>query len=291
MKKGIKGLAMLMTGLLVLAGCNAKMEIIAHRGASYLAPENTVAAAMLAWEKQTDAVEVDVYLSQDGQIVVIHDGTTKRTGGAELEVAQSTAAQLRQLDVGRFKGEAFAGERIPLLKEIIATVPPQRRLFVEIKCGPDVLSPLENVIEETGKRDRIVVIGFDLETVKASKQLMPDVPTYWLVGTKKDEVTETWIPHSKTLVDEVAGSGLDGLNVHWAGVTKEFAQAVREAGLGLYVWTVDDPVEAARLAKLGVQGITTNRPGWLRSQLGGAAGPVRWVQASLRGQPAKERTE
>jgi len=182
-------------------------------------------------------------------------------------VATSTAAQLRQLDVGSFKDECFAGERIPLLEEIIATVPPEGHLFVEIKCGPDVLSPLENVIVESGKRDQIVIIGFDLETVKASKRLMSDIPTYWLVGTKKDEETEAWIPHSPTLVDEVASSGLDGLNVHWAGVTKEFAKRVRAADLGLYVWTVDDPLEAARLAKLGVDGITTNRPGWLPDQL------------------------
>ena len=283
--KGIKGLAMLMAGTLVLAGCSSKMEIVAHRGASYLAPENTVASAELAWDKQADAVEVDVYLSQDGKIVVIHDGTTKRTAGEEIEVAKSTSGQLRQLDVGRFKGAAFAGERIPLLAEIIATVPPERRLFVEIKCGPEVLSPLETVIEESGKRNQIVVIGFDLETVKASKRLMPDIPTYWLVGTGKDKETEAWIPHSNTLVDDIAGTGLDGLNVHWAGVTEEFARSVRAAGLRLYIWTVDDPVEATRLAKLGVQGITTNRPGWLRGQLGGAPNVVRSAQSSVHGQP------
>ena len=111
-----------------------------------------------------------------------------------------------------------------------------------------------------------MIIGFDLDTVKASKKRMPDIPTYWLVGTAKDEETEAWIPHSKSLVDQLADSDLDGLNVHWAGVTKEFTQIVRAANLGLYVWTVNDPVEAARLAQLGVQGITTDRPGWLQSQ-------------------------
>ncbi len=267
MKKGIKGLAMLMAVSFVLAGCNSKVAYIAHRGASHLAPENTVASANLAWEKKADAVEIDVYLSQDGKIVVIHDGTTKRTGGTELKVAASTAQQLRQLDVGSFKDAAYAGERIPLLEEVIATVPPQRKLFVEIKCGPDVLAPLQKMIEQSGKCDQIVIIAFDFETVKASKKRMPDIPTYWLVGTRKDKETETWIPHSTKLVDDLAGTGLDGLNVHWAGVTEEFAKAVHDAGLGLYVWTVNDPVEAARLAKLGVQGITTDRPGWLRGQL------------------------
>ncbi|UCD49477.1 MAG: glycerophosphodiester phosphodiesterase [Phycisphaerales bacterium] len=288
MKQRIRSAGVWIAMSLVLTGCNSKTELIAHRGASYLAPENTVASAKLAWDKKADAVEVDIYRAQDGKVVVIHDKTTKRTGGEELEVATSTAEQLRQLDVGSFKSQTYAGERIPLLEEIIATLPPQRRLFVEIKCGPEVLWPLQTVIDASGKRDQIVIIGFGLDTVKASKKLMPDLPTYWLVGTKKDEETEAWIPHSATLIDDITGTGLDGLNVHWAGVTKDFAQDVRDAGLGLYVWTVNDPVEAARLAKLGVAGITTDRPGWLRSQLGGAAGPVRWVQASLRGQPAEE---
>jgi glycerophosphoryl diester phosphodiesterase len=87
------------------------------------------------------------------------------------------------------------------------------------------------------------------------------------VGTQKDKETEAWIPHDTSLVDKVKGTRLDGLNVHWAGVTEAFVRRVHAAKLGLFTWTVDDPVEAARLAKLGVQGITTNRPGWLRDQL------------------------
>lgn len=252
-----------------LAGCASRIEIIAHRGASHLAPENTVAAAKLAWERQADAVEVDVHLSQDGRIVVIHDGTTERTAGEDLEVAGTSAERLRQLDVGSFKAEAYAGERIPLLEEIIETVPEGKRLFVEIKCGPAILSRLENAIEASGKRERIVIIAFDVETIKAAKRLLPDLPAYWLVGTEKDEETEAWVPHGPALVAEAASSGLDGLNVHWAGVTADFAERVRAADLDLYVWTVDDPAAARRLARLGVTGITTNRPGRLRSKLYG----------------------
>ncbi len=267
--KTLACLGLMTTTALLSMGCASQPEIIAHRGASYLAPENTVASAKLAWEKKTDAVEVDVYLTADQHVVVIHDRTTKRTAGEELEVATCTAEQLRRLDVGRFKDESFAGERIPLLIEIIETLPPEKQLFVEIKCGSEILPPLEKIIADSGKRSQIVIIGFGLDTVKASKQLMPDIPTYWLVGTKKTEETEEWIPHSTSLIDETVAGGLDGLNVHWAGVTEEFAKSVKDAGLGLYVWTVNDPVEAARLAKLGVDGITTDRPGWLRAQLGG----------------------
>ncbi len=252
---------------LALAGCQSQTTFIAHRGASHLAPENTVASANLAWAKEADAVEVDIYLSQDGQIMVIHDKTTKRTAGEDLDVAKTTTSQLRQLDVGSFKDQVYAGEKIPLLEEIIATVPAKRQLFVEIKCGPEVLPPLQQVIESSGKQDQIVIIGFDLETVTTSKRMMPDIPTYWLVGTQKNKETEVWIPHSESLVDQAIENGLDGLNVHWAGVTKPFVQHAHAAKQNLYVWTVDDPIEATRLVKLGVQGITTNRPQWLKSQI------------------------
>ncbi|MDT8303596.1 MAG: glycerophosphodiester phosphodiesterase family protein, partial [Sedimentisphaerales bacterium] len=117
-----------------------------------------------------------------------------------------------------------------------------------------------------GKMPQIVIIGFDLETVTMSKQLI-DIPTYWLKGTEKEKETEKWIPHSPQLVKTAKDKGLDGLDVHYAGVNKEFMAAVKASGQKLYVWTVDDPNEAIRLVNLGVAGITTNRPEWLRQQL------------------------
>ena len=97
--------------------------------------------------------------------------------------------------------------------------------------------------------------------------MMPDIPTYWLKGTEKDKETEEWIAHDPKLVQEVKDAGLDGLDVHYAGVNKTFVDAVKVGGLKLYVWTVDKMQEAVRLKELGVDGITTNRPGWLRDQL------------------------
>ncbi len=248
-----------------ISGCTRSVEIIAHRGASYLAPENTMASVTLGWEKGAD-VEVDVYLSADNRIVVIHDSTTKRTGGTELKVEEATSRELRTLDVGRFKAEEFAGEQIPYLADIIETIPPKRKLYVEIKSGTEVLPFLHKLIVDSGKISQIVIIGFDLDTVTASRKLI-DVPTYWLKGTAKDKETEEWIPHDPNLIRIAEDNGLDGMDVHYAGVTKEFADSARSSGQKLYVWTVDDPAEAARLARLGVAGITTNRPGWLREQL------------------------
>jgi glycerophosphoryl diester phosphodiesterase len=252
----------LITGV---SGCTKPVEIIGHRGASYLAPENTISSFKLGWEKGAD-VELDVYLTKDDRIVVIHDDTTKRTAGTELKVAESTSEELRKLDVGSFKSDQYAGEKIPFLADVVKTIPRGRKLFVEIKCGPEILPYLKELLARSGKMSRIVIIGFDLDTVAMSKKMI-NVPTYWLRGTEKTEDTEEWIPHDPQLAQTAKDKGLDGLDVHYVGVTKKFADAVKVASLKLYVWTVDDPVEAARLVRLGVDGITTNRPGWLREQL------------------------
>ena len=247
------------------SGCTKSVEIIAHRGASYLAPENTMASVMLGWEKGAD-VEVDIHLSKDNRILVIHDASTKRTGKTDLNVKDTPSRELRKLDVGRFKAEKYAGEQIPFLADIIKTIPPGRKLYVEIKCGKEILPILEKLIIESSKMSQIVIIGFDLETVTMSKELI-DVPTYWLKGTEKEKETEKWIPHNPQLVRIAKNKGLDGLDVHYAGVTKEFIDAVKASGQKLYIWTVDNPDEAIRLVGLGVAGITTNRPQWLRQQL------------------------
>jgi len=264
MKRHI-ALMLICFSIVYISGCTKSVEIIAHRGASYLAPENTMASVMLAWEKGADA-EVDVHLSKDNHILVIHDSTTKRTGRIDLTVKETEHQELRKVDVGSFKSEEYAGEQIPFLADIIKTIPPGRKLYVEIKCGKEVLPILDKLITDSNKKSQIVIIGFDLETVTLSKKLI-DVPTYWLKGTEKDEKKENWIPHDPQLVQIAKNNGLDGLDVHYAGVTKEFTDAVKASGQKLYVWTVDDPVEAIRLTELGVTGITTNRPEWLREQL------------------------
>ncbi|MFC1635179.1 glycerophosphodiester phosphodiesterase [Planctomycetota bacterium] len=257
--------ALLSLLLVGTSGCTKSVEIIAHRGASHLAPENTMASVMLGWEKGAD-VEVDVYLTKDNRIVAIHDDTTERTAGIDVKVAEATSQELRKLDVGSFKSNEFTGEPIPFLADIIQAIPPGRKLYIEIKCGQEVLPFLRELLAESGKMSQVVIIGFDLETVTSSKELI-DVPTYWLKGTEKNKETKQWIPHDPQLVQTAEKHGLDGMDVHYAGVTKEFVDAAKASGQKLYVWTVDDPEEAIRLVNLGVAGITTNRPGWLREQL------------------------
>ena len=224
-----------------------------------------MASVMLGWEKDAD-VEVDVHLSKDNRIVVIHDASTKNITETDLKVKETTSQELRKLDYGSFKGEKFPGEQIPFLDDVLKTIPPDRKLYIEIKCGKEILPFLKQTIIESGRISQIVIIGFDIEVVPSSKQLI-DVPTYWLKGTEKIKETEEWIPHDPNLVQIAKDRGLDGLDVHYAGITKEFVDAVKTAGQKIYLWTVDDPDEAKRLIELGVTGITTNRPEWLREQI------------------------
>jgi glycerophosphoryl diester phosphodiesterase len=211
------------------------LKVIAHRGASHLAPENTLASVQLAWRLGADAVEVDVRLTRDGRIVAIHDETTDRTAGLHLEVAATHSSQLRRLDVGRHKHPKFAGERIPYLDEVLQTVPPDRQLFVEIKCGPEILPPLIQTIAHSGKRSQVVIIGFDFDMVKAAKEVLPDVPVYWLCDKR------LLVSYGRSLAEKAKACGIDGLDVHWSGLTRRFIRAVKAAGLRLYIWTVDDP--------------------------------------------------
>src|SRR5262245_12146520 len=109
----------------------ARPRIVAHRGSSHDAPENTLAAFRRAWELGVECVELDVHVTSDGQAVVIHDESTKRTAGRDRPVAAQTLAEIKQLDAGRWKGPAHAGERIPTLGEVLTTMPSGRTLFVE----------------------------------------------------------------------------------------------------------------------------------------------------------------
>ena len=152
------------------------MEIVAHRGASFDAPENTVAAIKLAWEQKADAAEFDVFLSKDGKIVVIHDANTKRICGVDRKVVDQTLEELRKLDVGKWKDAKFAGEKMPTLEEMLATVPAGKRVFIEVKCGPEIVPELDRVLKASElKPEQTPVISFNADVVAAVKKARPDL--------------------------------------------------------------------------------------------------------------------
>ncbi len=250
----------------------AATQIIAHRGASYDAPENTLTSVELAWERDADAVEVDIFLSRDGKIVVIHDDTTKRLAGVDKAVADQTLAELKALDVGRWKGPEFAGTRIPTLAEVLETVPDGKRLVIEVKGGEAILPELERVVDASGKRGQVLYIAFGYGVIRAAKRRMPDVPAYWLYGWNPKERIRWGDPSPERLIALATAAGLDGLDVNYKGAFgADFAKKLEAAGMKLVVYTVNDPESARRLAAMGVAGITTDRPAFLAKEIGGAA--------------------
>lgn len=243
-----------------------RVEIIAHRGASHDAPENTVAAIKLAWQQGADGSEFDVYLSRDGKVVVIHDATTKRTTGADKKVVETPLSELRTLDAGRWKGPAFAGEKIPTLDEMLATVQAGKKVFVEVKCGPEVVPELDKMLTASGlKPDQTPVIAFNANVVAELKKVRPDVPAYWLVDLERKNMKPPAVADLIAKAKEIKADGLD-LSAK-PTLDKAYADAIKVAGLKLYVWTVNDPAVAKRMVEVGVDGITTDRPAWLREQL------------------------
>jgi len=245
-------------------------SIAAHRGASRDAPENTLAAFELAWEQGADAIEGDFHLTKDNRIVCIHDSTTKRTAGVNLVVAKSTLAELRKLDVGKWRGAKWTGQRIPTLEEVLAIVPSGKQLLVEIKCGPEVVAALKKILESSPlKRQQVIVISFKTKVIAESKKQLPGHKAFWLTSLRKDKETRSWSQsHQKVLttLKQIKADGLD-CKANPAAVDSSFMAKLRSLGLQLHVWTVDDVKTAAYFRKLGAASITTNRPAWLREQM------------------------
>ncbi len=237
----------------------AQVKYIAHRGASSLAPENTLASTKLAWELGADMVECDIRLSKDHKIVVIHDGNTNRVSGKNYEVRNSLAKDLRKLDVGCFKGEKYKGEKIPYLKQLIRTTPKGKYLVVEIKAGMEILPYLQTLVLKTKKKSRLVFIAFNWETIVEAKRLFPENDCYYLSGSKKDILGK---------LTKAKEARLDGINVNHGAIDKEMVDLANKNGLDVWAWTVNDPQETKRLFNLVVKNITTDRPKWLKEQLG-----------------------
>ena len=256
----------MLVGVLTLVPVSGvAVEIVAHRGASHDAPENTLPAVKLGWEQGADAVEVDIHVTKDAKIVAIHDKDTWRVTGQRGIVAEMRLDQLSRLDAGAWKGAQWTGTRIPTLAQVLETVPTGRKLVVEIKCSRDVLPELERVLDASGKRQQVMLIAFDYQTISEAKRIMPDRPCYWLYGFSESEATTYGVRSPADLLQRVQEAALDGLDVRHSGEwTSELAASLRKLGKVLYVYTVNDAEQARRLRDAGVAGITTDRPAFIR---------------------------
>ena len=234
--------------------------VIGHRGASREAPENTLASFRLAFEQGADGIEADFRLCGDGEIVCLHDDSTGRTAGADLAAGAASWPQLRALDVGGWKGEAWRGERIPSLAEVLAALPGHGRLFIELKSGPEIIPRLAKTLAGAAVApERLRLLAFSAVLIRELKERLPAYRACWLTDYRW---RGSWHPSPQQVLDTLKSCGADGLASRSRSVLDpSFVAALRERALEIHLWTVDDAAEARRLAFLEVDSIMTNRPG------------------------------
>lgn len=233
----------------------SRPRIVAHRGASDAAPENTLAAFQRAWELGVEGIELDVHVSRDGHVVVIHDPTTARVGGVDRPVADQTLAELQALDVGSWKASAFASERIPTLAAVFAMVPAGRTVFVEIKSGLPTVPAVARAIRAAPPGIAIALQAYDPVTLVALAAELPGVAAYWTVDPPDGQ------PYPPGLLEAAVQHRFAGVALDHRGVSRSLVEAARAAGLALDVWTINEPASLSEwMAIADVRWIETDRP-------------------------------
>lgn len=240
--------------------------VIAHRGDSAHRPENTLASFASAIELGAEMIELDVQVTRDGHVVVIHDATVDRTTSGQGAVAEMTLAELRALSAGypeRF-GDAFAGERIPTLAEVLGLMRGRGRILVEIK--PDaVTADAEGGVEaltiaearKAGMDKEVALISFSRTALLRCRQLAPEIMRGHLFY--ESDIGDV-IEGAREIASELVMPFKGMLSV-------DLRDRAREAGLKVATWVVDDPAELAGLAHYDLYGIGSNRPGVMMEAL------------------------
>lgn len=228
------------------------VDVIAHRGASIEAPENTLAAFRLAVDQETDWVELDVQESRDGEVLVVHDSDLMKLGGDPTKVWDADAAHLRSVDIGSRTGPQFSTERVPTLAEALATCRGRSRMIIELKSYGHAVRLEERVVglvEAAGMADDCAFMSLDHAMVRKMKELRPS----WRVGVLAAKA-----------IGDLTRVGADFVAVEKKMATRRFVRAAHGAGQEVYVWTVDDPAWMLALMSRGVDGLITNRPALAR---------------------------
>ena len=230
-------------------------DVIGHRGAAALRPENTMAAVLKAIEDGADWVEIDVQESADGEVIVAHDSDFMKLGGVNLKVWDATMEDVAQIDIGSWFGPEYADQRTPTLREVLEAARGRSKVIIELKYyGHDV--DLENrvaaIVENLGMEQDIATMSLKYPAVQKMKTLRPD----WRAGVL-----------AATAVGDLTGLEGDFLAVNAGMVTPGLIRSVHDSGKDIYVWTVNDPLQMSSMASMGVDGLITDRPAMAREVL------------------------
>ena len=250
--------------------------VFAHRGASHEAPDNTLPAFLLAAELGVDGIELDVQLTRDGELVVIHDFGLEATTDGQGPVRDRTLAELKELDAGSWFDPVFSGQRIPTLQEVIEAVGHRLLLNIELKTtslrDDGLAAAVVRVIEDNHLLDQTIVSSFNPLAVWRVKVRNPWIFTGLLYAPQMSIVDRRpWLRH---LVQP------DALHPHYSLADEQHVHWANTRGYRVHTWTVDDPGDMWQLRKRGVDLIITNRPDILARVLG--TGPGQEHPASHR---------
>jgi glycerophosphoryl diester phosphodiesterase len=223
--------------------------IIAHRGASADAPENTLAALELAIKEGADWVEIDVQETREGEVVVIHDSDLKKIGGSGLKVFEASLAELQSVDIGSWKDPSFSDQRVPTLQQVLALCKNRIKIVIELKYyGQEkrLEERVADLVETAGMQDQIVVMSLSYAGIQKMKSIRPQ----WMVG----------------LLASVAIGNITRLEADFFAINANFAnrafiRQMHRRNLKVMVWTVNDPISMSAMISKGVDGIITDKPG------------------------------
>nr|WP_217354091.1 glycerophosphodiester phosphodiesterase [Ruegeria arenilitoris] len=252
-----------------------RAEVIGHRGAAAVRPENTMAAVLKAIEDGADWVEIDVQETADDVVIVAHDSDFMKLAGVNLKVWDATMEDVAQIDIGSWFGPEYADEHTPTLREVLEAAKGKAKVIIELKYyGHDV--DLENrvvaLVEELGMQDDIATMSLKYPAVQKMKSIRPD----WRAGVL-----------AATAVGDLTGLEGDFLAVNAAMATPGLVRSVHEAGKDIYVWTVNDPLQMSAMASMGVDGLITDRPAManevlrVRAEMGPAERLLLWMATTF----------
>jgi glycerophosphoryl diester phosphodiesterase len=242
-----------MSSTLLITGCGNRGQsvlVTGHRGASGLAPENTISAMLKAIEMGADFAELDVQESSDCVLVLLHDPTLKRTAGVENNIWETDYATLQGMEVGSWFAPEFKGESIPTLASVIDSVRGRMKLNIELKINGHEKHLTEKVVELIEQKNFIsqcIVTSFDLQAVDQIKKLNNSIKAGYIFSSLPEKV-------------DVFTADVDLLSVKYKLIDKEFVEKAHTNKKEVHVYTVNDPEEMKRLIALGVDSIITDRP-------------------------------
>lgn len=222
--------------------------VVAHRGASGVAPENTMAAVVEALEQETDQVEIDVQETAEGEVVVFHDSDFMKVASDPLKIWDATSDGLSRLDIGSWFDPKFSSERVPTLREVLQTTQGRATLNIELKYyGHDqnLEQRVIDIVEDLEAVDEVVLMSLKYDAVRKLKELRPR----WTVGLL-----------TATAVGDLTTLEVDFLAVNSTLATHAFVRRAHRRGRQVYAWTVNDPVQMFRMMNRGVDGLITDEP-------------------------------